>query len=57
MIPKLEFGRTGHQSTRVIFCSWALYKATQNEAASFPQNISQRNGSGNLRKDNGLDDS
>ncbi len=32
MIPKQEFGRTGHQSTRVIFGSWALSKATQVEA-------------------------
>jgi aryl-alcohol dehydrogenase-like predicted oxidoreductase len=32
MIPKLEFGRTGHQSTRIIFGSWALCKATQTEA-------------------------
>ena len=32
MIPRQEFGRTGHQSTRVIFGSWALSKATQAEA-------------------------
>lgn len=32
MIPRLEFGRTGHRSTRVIFGSWALSKATQAEA-------------------------
>ena len=32
MIPKQEFGRTGHQSTRVIFGAWALNKATQAEA-------------------------
>jgi len=32
MIPRQEFGRTGHQSTRVIFGSWALCKATQVEA-------------------------
>ena len=34
MIPKQEFGRTGHQSTRIIFGSWALSKATQAEANS-----------------------
>ena len=34
MIPRQEFGRTGHQSTRVIFGSWALNKATQAEADS-----------------------
>ena len=34
MIPKQEFGRTGHQSTRVIFGGWALSKATQAEADS-----------------------
>jgi predicted aldo/keto reductase-like oxidoreductase len=34
MIPKQEFGRTGHQSTRVIFGAWALNKATQAEADS-----------------------
>ncbi len=34
MIPRLEFGRTGHRSTRVIFGSWALSKATQAEADS-----------------------
>jgi len=32
MIPRQEFGRTGHRSTRVIFGSWALSKATQTEA-------------------------
>jgi aryl-alcohol dehydrogenase-like predicted oxidoreductase len=32
MIPKLEFGRTGHQSARVIFGAYALSKATQVEA-------------------------
>jgi aryl-alcohol dehydrogenase-like predicted oxidoreductase len=32
MIPRQEFGRTGHQSTRVIFGAWALNKATQAEA-------------------------
>jgi len=32
MIPKVTFGRTGHLSTRVIFGSWALSKATQKEA-------------------------
>ena len=32
MIPKLAFGRTGHESTRVVFGSWALSKATQIEA-------------------------
>ncbi|MEE9489960.1 MAG: aldo/keto reductase [Thermoplasmata archaeon] len=32
MIPRQEFGRTGHQSTRVIFGSWAFKKATQSEA-------------------------
>ena len=32
LIPKLEFGRTKHHSTRVIFGSWALCKATQTEA-------------------------
>ncbi len=34
MIQRQEFGRTGHQSTRVIFGSWALNKATQAEADS-----------------------
>jgi len=34
MIPRQGFGRTGHQSTRVIFGSWALSKATQAEADS-----------------------
>ena len=32
MIPKQEFGRTGHQSSRVIFGAYALSKATQKEA-------------------------
>ncbi len=32
MIPRQEFGRTGRQSTRVIFGAWALNKATQAEA-------------------------
>lgn len=32
MIPRQEFGRTGHHGTRVIFGSWALCKATQAEA-------------------------
>jgi predicted aldo/keto reductase-like oxidoreductase len=32
MIPRQEFGRTRHQSTRVIFGSWALNRATQAEA-------------------------
>ncbi|UCC28050.1 MAG: aldo/keto reductase [Candidatus Bathyarchaeota archaeon] len=32
MIPKLEFGRTGHSSTRVIFGAYALNKATPGEA-------------------------
>lgn len=32
MISKLPFGRTGHQSTRVIFGAYALSKATQAEA-------------------------
>jgi aryl-alcohol dehydrogenase-like predicted oxidoreductase len=34
MIPKQEFGRTGHQSTRVIFGAYALSKATQAKADS-----------------------
>ncbi|MCW3986123.1 MAG: aldo/keto reductase [Candidatus Bathyarchaeota archaeon] len=34
MIPRQEFGRTGHQSTRAIFGSWALNKARQAEADS-----------------------
>lgn len=34
MIPRQKFGRTGHQSTRVIFGTWALNKATQAEADS-----------------------
>ncbi|MFX0168449.1 MAG: aldo/keto reductase [Candidatus Hodarchaeota archaeon] len=32
MIPKQKFGRTEHQSTRVIFGAYALNKATQAEA-------------------------
>ncbi len=32
MIPQQAFGRTGVQSTRIIFGSWALYRATQAEA-------------------------
>lgn len=32
MIPRKEFGRTGHLSTRVIFGSYALSKATKTEA-------------------------
>jgi aryl-alcohol dehydrogenase-like predicted oxidoreductase len=32
MIPKIDFGRTGHASTRVIFGGYALSKATQAEA-------------------------
>ncbi|MCK4949170.1 MAG: aldo/keto reductase [Thermoplasmata archaeon] len=32
MIPRQEFGRTGRQSTRVIFGAYALNKATQAEA-------------------------
>lgn len=32
MIPRQAFGRTGHQSTRAIFGSWALYAAKQTEA-------------------------
>ncbi len=34
MISKQPFGRTGHQSTRIIFGSYALSKATQAEADS-----------------------
>lgn len=34
MIPKNQFGCTGHISSRIIFGSWALYKATQTEADS-----------------------
>ncbi|MEE8632285.1 MAG: aldo/keto reductase [Candidatus Bathyarchaeia archaeon] len=34
MISRQEFGRTGHQSTRVIFGAYALNKATQVEADS-----------------------
>lgn len=32
MIPKQPFGRTGHQSTRLIFGSYALSQGTQREA-------------------------
>jgi len=32
MIIRNQFGRTGHASTRIIFGSWALSKATQAEA-------------------------
>jgi aryl-alcohol dehydrogenase-like predicted oxidoreductase len=32
MIPKQPFGRSGHASTRIIFGSYALSKATQTEA-------------------------
>jgi len=32
MIPKMDFGRTGHTSTRVIFGGYALSHATQSEA-------------------------
>ncbi|UCH32116.1 MAG: aldo/keto reductase [Candidatus Bathyarchaeota archaeon] len=32
MIPKSQFGRTGHASTRSVFGSWALRKASQAEA-------------------------
>jgi diketogulonate reductase-like aldo/keto reductase len=32
MISRQEFGRTGYESTRIIFGSWALSKATQVEA-------------------------
>ncbi len=32
MISKLDFGRTGHTSTRIIFGSYALSEATQAEA-------------------------
>jgi aryl-alcohol dehydrogenase-like predicted oxidoreductase len=32
VIPKQDFGRTGHKSTRIIFGSYALSKATQAEA-------------------------
>ena len=31
-IPTLDFGRTGHQSTRLIFGAAALFAATQPEA-------------------------
>jgi aryl-alcohol dehydrogenase-like predicted oxidoreductase len=33
MIPKQDLGRTGHQSTRLIFGSWALSRATEAEAS------------------------
>ena len=32
MIPKQQFGRTGHASSRVIFGAYALSEATQPEA-------------------------
>ena len=32
MIPKLQFGRTGHLSTRVIFGAVAVGQSTQDEA-------------------------
>ena len=32
MIPKIQFGRTGHASSRIIFGAYALSKATQVEA-------------------------
>ena len=32
MIPRIQFGRTGHASTRIIFGAYALSKATQAEA-------------------------
>ncbi len=32
MIPKLQFGRTGHLSTRIIFGAYALAYATQDDA-------------------------
>ena len=32
MIPKIQFGRTGHKSSRIIFGAYALSKATQEEA-------------------------
>jgi aryl-alcohol dehydrogenase-like predicted oxidoreductase len=32
MIPKANFGRTGHLSTRLIFGAWVLSQATQKEA-------------------------
>jgi aryl-alcohol dehydrogenase-like predicted oxidoreductase len=32
MIPKMKFGRTGHDSTRIIFGGYALSKATQEES-------------------------
>jgi aryl-alcohol dehydrogenase-like predicted oxidoreductase len=32
MIPKLQFGRTGHLSTRVIFGAYAVAKCSQDEA-------------------------
>ncbi len=34
MIPRMSFGRTGHQSTRLIFGAYALSEATQAEADS-----------------------
>ena len=32
MIPRLAFGRSGHESTRIVFGSWALSEATEAEA-------------------------
>ena len=32
MIGSLPFGRTGHQSTRILFGAAALWRATQEEA-------------------------
>ncbi|OLS29377.1 MAG: General stress protein 69 [Candidatus Heimdallarchaeota archaeon AB_125] len=32
MIPKIQFGRTGHSSSRIIFGAYALSNATQEEA-------------------------
>ena len=32
MIPTLQFGRTGHESTRIIFGAAALSAVTQDEA-------------------------
>ncbi len=33
MIPKLPFGKTGHDSTRVIFGAAALFRVDQDAAA------------------------
>ena len=43
MIPKFNFGRTGHSSTRIIFGAYALSEATQLEADSILE-ILQENG-------------